>query len=234
MGTTGATRRSLHRTRAAERGAGVAGAALCAAALAACSGSPSVPGAGSGAGGTVTVTSTTTVPTTSPAASGTTPAGGSTGGGRSTPPPVGGGTSAAPGSCTAASVRISAEPSAGGGSAGHLLYNVVVTNTGTQQCTVQGYPGVSLVADGTGKQLGAAADRVPAEAPLMRLEPGKSAVSQVQVTQAASYGGDCGITDAAGFRIYLPGETHAAFAPTPVKACTSPTVKLLSVRPFNT
>jgi len=126
------------------------------------------------------------------------------------------------------------QPNAGGGSAGHLLYSVLVTNTSTQQCTVQGYPGVSLVADGTGKQLGAAADKVPAEAPLMRLEPGKTAVSQVQVTQAANYGAACGIADAAGFRIYLPGETRAAFAPTPVKACTSATIKLLAVRPFTT
>jgi len=166
----------------------------------------------------------------------TTPSGAglpSTGSGSSTPAPTGGGGSAAPGPCILGGVRVSAEPSPGGGSAGHLLYTVRVTNTGTQQCTVQGYPGVSLVADGTGKQLGAAADRVPADTPLMRLEPGKSAVSQVQVTRAASYGGDCGITDAAGFRIYLPGETHAAFAPATVKACTSTTVKLLSVRPFN-
>jgi len=250
METTALMRTSPRRTQAAHRAVGVVGAALGAAALAACTSSPTAPTAASG--GTVTVTSTTTMPTTTmpptttaratPSATTTPPAATpmtTTASSTTTPPgagsaSTGSGTSSGPGSCTAANVRVSAEPSPGGGSAGHLLYTVRVTNTGTRQCTVQGYPGVSLVADGTGKQLGAAADRVPAETPLMRLEPGKSAVSQVQVTQAANFGGDCGITNAAGFRIYLPGETHAAFAPATVKACTSPTTKLLSVRPFNT
>lgn len=226
MGTTRITTVTSHRMVA------LAGVALGVVALAGCSNSSVGPTA---AGGTVTVTSTTTPPPSSTSVPPTT---------TSSPPTTTVGTPGTPASgpapsaasgavCSAGNVTARVEPAAGGGSAGHILYTLIVTNSGKAPCTIQGYPGVSLVAPGTGKQLGAAADRVPGETPLMRLEPGKTAVSPVNVAQAANFGGTCGMTDAAGFRVYLPGETRALFTPVVLKACTPATVKQLTVKAFS-
>ena len=54
----------------------------------------------------------------------------------------------------------------------------------------------------------------------------------VKVAQAGNFG--CKVTKAAGFRIYLPGDRAAEFAPYAVDACTGASVHQLSVRPFNT
>ncbi|MEO7059321.1 MAG: DUF4232 domain-containing protein [Lapillicoccus sp.] len=216
-------------------GLGVAVAAL-GVALAACTSGPATSPAA-----TVTVTSTTTPPagsTTSPGAGGsttTTPAGSVTttpGSGSEAP----GATSAAGAlpSCASGLMRVSVQAAAGGGSAGHQEYLVIATNISQTACAIQGYPGVSLTAPGTGAQLGAPADRVPGSSPLLRLQPGGTATAPLQLTQAANYPADaCGPTAAAGFRIYLPGQTAAAFAATPVPACSTASVHLLTVKPFN-
>ena len=110
---------------------------------------------------------------------------------------------------------------------------ILTTNTSSKVCQTRGYPGVSLTASCSGAQLGAAADREPGQpAPTMRLEPGKTAVALVKVAQAGNFG--CKVTKAAGFRVYLPGDKAAEFAPYAVDACSSASVHQLSVRPFNT
>lgn len=231
---------TAHRSTHAGRTLAVtlAGLALGAGALGACSSGSG--DASAGGAPTVTVTSTTAPPTTgsdsatTASGSATTSAPATTASGTSAPAatgstPAAGSTTA----CTASQTSVRVEAQAGGGSAGHQAYDVIVTNTGTTECTIQGYPGLSMVAPSTGKQLGRAADRVAGETPLMRLEPGKSAVAPFQLTQAANYGASCGIADASGFRVYLPGETHADYAPLPVKACTNADLKLLALAPFN-
>ncbi|MEO3937418.1 DUF4232 domain-containing protein [Dermatophilaceae bacterium Soc4.6] len=122
---------------------------------------------------------------------------------------------------------------AGQASAGHVGLRLVVSNTGTTPCVTQGYAGVSFVAPGTGKQIGAPADRAPVvPSPLIRLEPGKTAVALILVAQAANYGPTCDLTQAAGFRVYLPGTTSAAYVPYAVDACAAASVHQLSIQAF--
>ncbi len=216
--------------------------ALCG--LAACTSSGSAPTAAQ-TPPVVTVTKTTAPATSDPGASSptvsasTTPAGAAT----STPPGATSGGQTAPAgrdqaasglpTCQPSKMRITIEPSVGSAAMGHYGLRLQATNTSASQCVTQGYPGVALVAAGTGKQLGAAADRDPAASgPLMRLEPGKTAVSAIQVSQADNYGPTCGLTQAAGFRVYLPGTTAAAYLPYTVAACAAPSVHLLKVQPF--
>lgn len=224
--------------RARALAVGLAGLALGVGALAACTSSPAPPSANPG---TVTVTRTTTAPapaTTSsppsPSPPSPTSTGASTGpasGGApaSTTPPAAAGRS----TCTPSHMRITVGAVPGGASAGHVQLQIVATNTGTTQCVIQGYPGVSLTAPGTGTQLGAAADRVPGADPLLWLEPGRSAVSAIRVAQAGGFGSGCGLTPAAGFRIYLPDQTAAAFAPFVIDACRSASTHQLTVAPFD-
>lgn len=136
--------------------------------------------------------------------------------------------------CTASTTRTRAVTQPGGGAAGSFVVELVTTDTGTRPCTLQGYPGVSLTAPGTGAQVGAAADRDRTQStPLVRLAPGSSATALVKVTQAANYGSRCHLVTAGGFRVYLPGETAAQYAPYRVEACSNTDVHLLSVRPFH-
>jgi len=206
-------------------------------------------GSGTTAGQTpseVTVTRTTTAPATtdsgitSPTASSSTPPpgaatatpSGATTGGAAAPAGKDQAASGLP-TCQPSWMRITISPKQGGAAMGSYAMRMQATNIGTSQCVTQGYPGVALVAAGTGKQLGAAADRDPvAPGPMMRLEPGKTAVSQIRVSQAANYGPTCGLTQAAGFRVYLPGTTAAAYLPYAVAACAAPSVHLLEVQPF--
>lgn len=131
-------------------------------------------------------------------------------------------------------MRTRAEVQPGGGGAGSVVVQIVATNAGKKPCQTSGYPGVSFTAPGSGKQLGAPADREPVEArgTVLRLEPGRSAVALLRVAQAGNFGSDCKPTKAAGFRVYLPGDKAAEFAPYAVQACANPTVHQLSVRAF--
>jgi hypothetical protein len=110
---------------------------------------------------------------------------------------------------------------------------LVTKNTGRSACDLQGYPGVSLTAPGTGAQIGAAASRDSGRsAARVRLAPGHSATALVRVGQASNYGPRCHEVKAAGFRVYLPGETAAQFAPYAVEGCSNTAAPLLSVRAY--
>ena len=124
-------------------------------------------------------------------------------------------------------------PSSGGASAGHVQLEVQVVNTSNAPCTVRGYPGVSLVAGTEGAELGAPGQRVPGPEGLVTLAPGAKATAQVQLAQAANFP-TCGVTAAAGFRVYLPDDTAAQFAPLAVQGCSNTAVVLLEVSPFTT
>lgn len=218
--------------------AGFAGLALGVGALTACTSASTAPPAGNG---TVTVTSTTTPPSNPPGDSPSSTGASTTPGGPASPTSTSGGaeapatqTAGGLARCAPGQMRVTVMGVPGGGSAGHQEMQIIATNTGKTQCTLQGYPGVSLTAPGSGTQLGASADRVPGDAPLIRLEPGKTAVSSLLVAQAAVYGSSCGETAAAGFRIYLPGQTAASFAPFPTSACRTASVHQLNVKPFTT
>lgn len=124
-------------------------------------------------------------------------------------------------------------PDSGGASAGRVNLVVRVTNSGTTACALRGYPGVSLVTGTEGQQLGAPAQRVAGPEGLITLAPGKSATSTLSLAQASNVP-SCGVTPAAGFRIYLPDDTAAQFAPLVEQGCSSTSVVILEVSPFTT
>lgn len=225
-------------TRRTTRAALALGSVLLAAgALGACSTSGGTTATGAQAPVTTTVTSTqppaaSTTTSADAGASATTTSADAGSTGTTTTSAAAGGTSSTS-TCTPSQMRLRVEAAEGGGSAGHVAVQLVATNTGSTECTTQGFPGVSLVAGGTGQQLGAAADRATGQsAPLMRLEPGKTAVATIQVAQAANFP-SCGETTASGFRVYLPGVTAAAYVPYSLPACSNPAVHQLQVQPFN-
>jgi hypothetical protein len=131
----------------------------------------------------------------------------------------------------------------GEGAAGTEFNQLILTNTGTTQCTLQGYPGLAFVG-ANGVQLGAAAARdsslgTPASpqsppSPLNSLEPGQSSFA----TFTYGGGGPCATAPAAtpssvGLRVYPPGQTAALFAPfAGAQPCSSDPNLGLTIMPF--
>ena len=121
----------------------------------------------------------------------------------------------------------------GSGAAGSFVVELITRNTARSACFLEGYPGVSLTEPETGAQIGAAASRDSGQAVTrVRVAPGGSATALVRVGEAGNYGARCHQVKAAGFRVYLPGETAAQFAPYSVEACSNTAAPLLSVRAY--
>ncbi|MFC3298226.1 DUF4232 domain-containing protein [Arthrobacter agilis] len=132
------------------------------------------------------------------------------------------------GICTAAELTGSIEDQLGGGAAGSVYRTLVLTNASSQACTMAGYPGVSFV-DAAGNQLGAPADRAEATAGSVTLAPGASATTTLRQTNAQNYGAECGLTPAAGLRVYPPGATDSLILPQDIPACSAASIVLMSV-----
>jgi len=122
-----------------------------------------------------------------------------------------------------------------GGAAGSLLPFLVLTNVGSSACTLQGWPGVSLVGGGHGTQIGAPAtlDRTGEHATVTLLPRG-SAHAPMRITQAANYPtATCNPMPADGFRVYPPGSRTSLFVAAPgYTGCANTAVELLNVRAF--
>lgn len=122
--------------------------------------------------------------------------------------------------------------STGGGAAGSVYLQLILTNSGAEPCVLKGYPGVSLTANASGDPIGAAAtrdDSTPVTEVL--LAPGKAGTATLRYTQAGNYP-DCGRTPAAGFRIYPPEDTSSVFVANPLDACSNTGIDLLTVGAF--
>lgn len=121
------------------------------------------------------------------------------------------------------------EPS---GAAGSQEIPLVFTNTGTRDCTLHGYPGVSYVAAPDGPQVGAAAARDGGAETPVTVAPGARATAAVRATVVQNYPADtCGPAPVAGFRVYPPNDTGSVFVPYPSTGCSQTGVKQLSVQP---
>jgi len=120
-----------------------------------------------------------------------------------------------------------------GAGAGSTFPYVVLKNTGSAPCQLQGWPGVSFVGDSDGTQLGAAAtfDRSSPHATVTLL-PNGHAHAPLKIGQAANYPtSTCKPKQADGLRVYVPGETHSIFVKASgLTACTSTTVQLLQTQ----
>jgi Protein of unknown function (DUF4232) len=122
--------------------------------------------------------------------------------------------------------------SAGGGAAGSVYMQLILTNSGAEPCVLKGYPGVSLTANANGDPIGAAATRDDATPVTdVLLAPGKAGTAALRYTQAGNYP-DCTRTPAAGFRIYPPEDTSSVFVADPRDACSNTGIDLLTVGAF--
>jgi hypothetical protein len=163
-------------------------------------------------------------PTTLPAASGAatdTPAA----------PPSQATAQSGPALCKVSGLKATTD-STGGGAAGSVYMQLILTNTGSEACLLKGYAGVSLTAGADGEPIGAAAtrdDSTPVTDVL--LAPGQAGTATLRYTQAANFQG-CTKTPAAGFRIYPPSELDSLFLAQPMDACSNTDINLLTIGAF--
>ena len=120
----------------------------------------------------------------------------------------------------------------GGGAAGSIYMQLILTNSGTEPCLLKGFAGVSLTAGADGEPIGAAATRDDS-GPVtdVLLSPGKAGTATLRYTQAANYP-DCTRTPAAGFRVYPPDDTDSLFVAQPLEACANTEINLLTIGAF--
>ena len=122
--------------------------------------------------------------------------------------------------------------SSGGGAAGSIYMQLIVTNSGTEPCLLKGYAGVSLTAGADGEPIGAAATRDDSTPVVdVLLAPGKAGAATLRYTQAANYP-DCTRTPAAGFRVYPPNDTASLFLAQQLDACANTEINLLTIGAF--
>lgn len=138
---------------------------------------------------------------------------------------------AGPALCKSGNLQ-AATGAAGGGAAGSVYLQLILTNSGTEPCLLRGYAGVSLTADANGNPIGAAAAR-DTSTPVadVLLAPGAAGAATLRYTQASNYS-DCTRTPAAGFRIYPPEDTASLFVADPRDACGNAGISLLTISSF--
>jgi Protein of unknown function (DUF4232) len=117
------------------------------------------------------------------------------------------------------------------GTAGSVIETIDFTNNGSADCTLYGYPGVSLQGGSPAAQIGAAAARsTTTPASLVTLAPGAVANAQLQVTVAGNYpSSTCDPTPASSLLVYPPGQTAAASVSYSTTGCSATGVPLLHV-----
>jgi hypothetical protein len=118
------------------------------------------------------------------------------------------------------------------GTAGSVYWTLVLRNSGSSSCVLQGYPGVSFVTGPSGAQIGAAAARIAGSAPSVTLSPGAGAGAVLQVTDAGDYGSGCSYTTAAGLRVYPPDMTAALYVPHSMGTCANKSDLTLHIGAF--
>jgi hypothetical protein len=197
----------------------IAGVAVAVAVLAGCSaGSTTAAGAGASA------TSAGAPPATAaPATSASAPPAASS--------PAGPATGAAAGApaCTSAGLRVSLGTASG--AAGSVDRYIEFKNVSAASCTLDGFPGVSLLGGTPPRQIGAAATRAPnSSPPLVTLPPSGMASALVQVTDAQNYpAATCDPAASTTLRVYPPNQTVPQEVPYASTGCGAASVKLLQV-----
>jgi hypothetical protein len=119
----------------------------------------------------------------------------------------------------------------GDGAAGSVYHTLNFRNSGDRTCTVAGFPGVSLVGDDNGTQIGAAADRESGgAADPVTLGPGQSATAQLRIVNVDNYGDQCTVAPADGLRIYPPDELDSTYLPmSGLRGCTNDDIVALHI-----
>ncbi|MHB1434437.1 MAG: DUF4232 domain-containing protein [Streptosporangiaceae bacterium] len=145
-------------------------------------------------------------------------------------------TSAAGPACTPGDLKISLDVHAAGVAAGTSYLPVDFTNSSAGDCTLDGFPLVTLTTGQSGQQVGAAATADQSvTAPRLNLPAGHSAHIWLHVTSVANMpAAQCRPVTAAGFRIALPGQASATFLGFPMTTCAKAVhgTDVLTVEPF--
>ncbi|MBN1172971.1 MAG: DUF4232 domain-containing protein [Micromonosporaceae bacterium] len=135
--------------------------------------------------------------------------------------------------CTSDKLRVEATEAGGGNSAGHQAIALVFTNTGSEPCTMLGYPGVSLMTSQSGSQVNDAATRTSGTEPQKVALPSKGTAQAIVLLSRAGFydEAECKPVDVAGFRVYPPDETTSLFASSPQTVCSKKGTAVPSVGP---
>ncbi|WEO97561.1 DUF4232 domain-containing protein [Streptomyces sp. FXJ1.172] len=112
------------------------------------------------------------------------------------------------------------------GAAGSLYQPIRFTNTGTTDCALRGYPGVSVL-DTAHRRLGPAATRSGRSYGTVTLAPGHWAASVIR-TANGPVGGPC-LRTGAYLRVYPPASRAAVLIPAPWTTCSG----IFQVGPVN-
>lgn len=105
-----------------------------------------------------------------------------------------------------------------GGSAGSLSTSLVFTNIGTRECTLGGYPGVSLVND-NGNQIGSPAERITGEeAKTITLGAQASATALVVYPEESNFDAGTCSDGATKLRVYPPNDYGYLSIASPITA----------------
>lgn len=109
------------------------------------------------------------------------------------------------------------------GAAGHVYRTLRFTNHSDHSCVMQGFPGVSFVAD-DGHQVGPAAVRAGPIGPAVTVDPGAGAAAIVDVTDPGVFDPEmCRPTQVRGLRVYPPDERTAIDLALPGTGCAATT-----------
>ena len=119
----------------------------------------------------------------------------------------------------------------GNGAAGTVFYKLNFTNLGSQSCTLRGYPGVSAVSL-AGRQLGSAATRNNvAKVKTITIGTGKTASATVGIVEAGNFpSSSCGLTTAAGLKVFPPNQGASRTVWFPFAACSKKGPKYLTIQ----
>ena len=122
----------------------------------------------------------------------------------------------------------------GNGTAGSIYYTLEFTNLSGHACTLSGYPGVSAV-DLSGHQLGSAGGRdnfAAAHTVTLAASGGRqTAKATLRIVEAGNFPSSaCGMTTAAGIRVYPPNQRASKVVPFPFSACSHTGPTILQVR----
>ncbi|GAA1337648.1 DUF4232 domain-containing protein [Arthrobacter roseus] len=132
--------------------------------------------------------------------------------------------------CTAGMLSGEIVTNPGAGAASGVLRELVLTNTGSKNCVLHGWAGVSFVANGD--QVGAAAERASEKAPVANeLKPGASAAAELMETRAGKYT-ECEQVKTTAIRVYPPENTSSLLVPFESTGCANADIKLLTIGTF--
>ena len=139
------------------------------------------------------------------------------------------------GLCKAGDVTLSLGQ--GDAGAGSVYRPLLIKNSSSKPCEIQGFPGVSYVAGNDGHQVGKDAFREGTKGNAVKLNPGQTAVADIQFVNVQNFDpGTCQPTAVKGLRIYLPQETASNFVPSTGTGCASTKIpgNQLSVKTVHT